>query len=106
MKKECTTKLGTSLDTIESSLDGQLASSERTVSTALRGSLDEALAQALKNFERWISNLMEAERKAIEHERSNLQNLLNVRDELQRHEDRLEAKMKLATAESLGLCGC
>ena len=106
LKKECTTKLGTSLDTIESSLDGQLASSERTVSTALRGSLDEALAQALKNFERWISNLMEAERKAIENERSNLQNLLNVRDELQRHEDRLEAKMKLATAESLGLCGC
>ena len=105
LKNECTAKLGTSLDSIESSLDGQLAASEGTVAAALRDSLDAALAQALKNFEKWISNLMESEQKAIEKERSSLRNLLEVRDSLQQHDKRLEARMKLATAESLGLCG-
>jgi hypothetical protein len=88
----------------EQALVWQLDASEPSIAEAVSTALDDSVARAIGRFDQWIAEPLEAERNAIQREKTRLEDLQTLRERLFWHNEQLEVLTEAAVAASLGLC--
>jgi hypothetical protein len=81
----------------------QLREEAPMVVAAIRSALERSLERAIIHFGRWITEPLEAERRAIEGERQNLLQLEQLREQVCARDRDLERSLKDAVSASAGL---
>jgi hypothetical protein len=81
----------------------QLREEAPMVVAAIRSALERSLERAIIHFGRWITEPLEAERRAIEAERQNLLQLEQLREQVCARDRDLERSLKDAVSASAGL---
>ena len=77
---------------------------EVVVVDAIRGALERSLERAMIRFARFIAEPLEAERDALEKERTKLAELEQLRERISEHDRELERLLEAARRASVGLC--
>lgn len=104
LKSDCVREVRKGLGDAKQNLNDQLASVGPDVQRMMREVLARGLADAVARFQSWISQVMAAERKQIEQERTKLAHLIQSRDTLVLHDQSLATLQREAAAVSRGLC--
>jgi energy-coupling factor transporter ATP-binding protein EcfA2 len=81
----------------------RLREEEPMVIAAIRSALERSLERAIIHFGRWITEPLEAERRAIEAERQNLLQLEQLREQVCARDRDLERSLRDAVSASAGL---
>lgn len=92
------------LDERNQACAADLMQREAAVAEAIRGALERSLERAMIRFARFIAEPLEAERDALEQERTKLADLEQLRERISEHDRELERLLEAARRASVGLC--
>jgi hypothetical protein len=104
LRRHAVRALSEALRAHEQTLLWQLDGNEPSIAEAVSTALDDSVAKAIGRFDQWIAEPLEAERNAIQREKTRLEDLQTLRERLFWHNEQLEVLTEAAVTASLGLC--
>ena len=104
LRRDTLARFRVALDERERVCAEELAGLSGSVAETIRDALERSLERAMIRFARFIEEPLEAEREALENERSKLAALELLRDRIAEHDRELERLLEAARRASVGLC--